>query len=55
MQRYVNVKARVKDLDEVKRKAESLSRTNGKFIKQSDVFFYVNSGKEINHTPDLNV
>jgi len=53
MQRYVNVKARVKDLDEVKRKAESLSQTNGLIIKQRDVFFYVSSGKEINQTSDL--
>ena len=48
MQRYVDVKARVKDLDEVRRIAESLSRTKGQIIEQKDVFFRVSSGKKNN-------
>ena len=48
MPRNVEIKARVKDLDEVKSIAASLSGTDGQTIKQRDVFFHVTSGKEKN-------
>lgn len=48
MPRNIEIKARVKDLDEVKRIASGLSGTDGEIIKQRDVFFQLDSGKELN-------
>ncbi len=48
MPRNIEIKARVKDLDEVKRIASGLSGTDGEIIKQRDVFFQLDSGKEWN-------
>jgi adenylate cyclase class IV len=44
MPRNVEIKARVKDLEEVKKIAASLSGSEGETINQRDVFFKVNSG-----------
>jgi adenylate cyclase class IV len=44
MPRNVEIKARVTDLDEVKKVAASLSGSEATVIPQRDVFFNVSSG-----------
>jgi len=45
MPRNVEIKARVKDLDEVQKVARELSGTEGEVIEQRDVFFNAQKGK----------
>ena len=45
MPRTVEIKARVRDLDEVRRLASELSQSGGDVIQQRDIFFNSNSGR----------
>ena len=45
MPQCLEIKAKVKNLDEVKLVAASLSASDGRIIKQRDVFFKVDSGR----------
>ena len=50
MPRNVEIKAKVKNLEEVKSAAASLSNTDGQVILQRDVFFKVDAGMSISYS-----
>ena len=50
MPRNVEIKAKAKNLEEVKSAAASLSNTDGQVILQRDVFFKVDAGMSISYS-----
>jgi len=54
MPRNVEIKAKVKNLEEVQKVAATLSGSDGRIIKQRDVFFRVETGEKLEPATELN-